>query len=30
VLTRNMRSQALAKAREHGFYLGMDWRWVEE
>jgi hypothetical protein len=22
--------QALAKAREHNFFLGMDWRWAEE
>ena len=29
-LTRVCGTQALAKAREHRFFLGMDWRWLEE
>ena len=29
-LTRVCGMQALAKAREHRFFLGMDWRWLEE
>ena len=23
------QAKALEKAREHGFYLGMDWKWLE-
>jgi hypothetical protein len=23
-------SKALAKARDNGFFLGMDWRWLDE